>query len=74
MIYTTINSGTLSHVTTNSKNQIYTLIYIIFLISGTYFINVNISKSICYENSIQWGKVFTITLIPWIIIFGILYF
>ena len=74
MIYTTISSGTLAQVTTNSKNQIYTLIYIIFLISGTYFINVNISKSICYENSIQWGKVFTITLVPWIIIFGILYF
>lgn len=74
MIYTTISSGTLTQVTINSKNQIYTLIYIIFLISGTYFINVNISKSICYENSIQWGKVFTITLAPWIIIFGILYF
>tara|TARA_Y100000816_G_scaffold69547_1_gene46505 strand:+ start:4289 stop:5347 length:1059 start_codon:yes stop_codon:yes gene_type:complete len=74
MIYTTLSSGTLAQVTTNSKNQIYTLIYIIFLISGTYFINVNISKSICYENSIQWGKVFTITLAPWIIIFGILYF
>ena len=74
MIYTTINSGTLTQVTTNSKNQIYTLIYIIFLISGTYFINVNISKSICNENTIQWGTVFTITMAPWIIIFGILYF
>ena len=74
MIYTTFSSGTLAQVTINSKNQIYTLIYIIFLISGTYFINVNISKSICYENSIQWGKVFTLTLAPWIIIFGILYF
>ena len=74
MIYTTISSGTLTQVTTNSKNQIYTLIYIIFLISGTYFINVNISKSICNENTIQWGKVFTITMGPWIIIFGILYF
>jgi len=74
MIYTTISSGTIEQVITNSKNQIYTLIYVIFLISGTYFINVNISKSICYENTIQWGRVFTITLTPWIIIFGILYF
>lgn len=74
MIYTTYSSGTLTQVTTNSKNQIYTLIYIIFLISGTYFINVNISKSICNENTIRWGKVFTITMAPWIIIFGILYF
>jgi len=74
MIYTTINSSTLTQVTTNSKNQIYTLIYVLFLISGTYFINVNISKSICYENTIQWGTVFTITIMPWIIIFAILYF
>lgn len=74
MIYTTVSSGNLTQVTTNSKNQIYTLIYIIFLISGTYFINVNISKSICFENSIQWGRVLTITLAPWIIIFGTLYF
>ena len=74
MIYNTISSVTLEQVTTNSKNQIYTLIYIIFLISGTYFINVKISKSICNENTIQWGRVFTITILPWIIIFGILYF
>ncbi len=74
MIYTIISSGTLPQVATNSNNLIYTLIYIIFLISGTFFINVNISKSICYENSIQWTQVFIITLVPWIIIFGILYF
>jgi hypothetical protein len=73
MIYTTINSASLSQVVINSKNQIYTLIYIIFLLSGTYFINVNISKSICNENTIQWGKVFMITILPWIIIFGVLY-
>ena len=74
MIYTTFSSETLSKVSTNSSNQIYTLIYIIFLISGTYFINVGISKSICNENTIQWGTVFTLTLLPWIIIFGLLYF
>ena len=74
MIYTTISSASLEEVTINANNQIYTLIYIIFLITGTYFINVNISKSICYENTIQWGNVFTITFAPWIAIFGILYF
>tara|TARA_B100000780_G_scaffold234760_1_gene175209 strand:+ start:3278 stop:4336 length:1059 start_codon:yes stop_codon:yes gene_type:complete len=74
MIYTTISSDTLSKVSTNSSNQIYTLIYVIFLISGTYFINVGISKSICNENTIQWGTVSSITFLPWIIIFGLLYF
>ena len=74
MIYTTFSSNTLSQVSSNSSNQIYTLIYVIFLISGTYFINVGISKSICNENTIKWGTVFTLTLLPWIIIFGLLYF
>ena len=73
MIYNVINSATLAQVIINSSNEIYTLIYVIFLVSGTYFINVNISKSICNENTIQWGTVFTITMIPWIIVFGILY-
>lgn len=78
MIYNIIGSGStnlsLDNIETNSNNQIYTLIYILILISGTYFINVNVSKSICNENTIQWSKVFFITILPWIIIFGILYF
>jgi len=74
MIYNVINSNSLENVTMNSNNQIYTLIYILFLLSGTYFININISKSICLERSIEWNKVFTMTMIPWIIIFGVLFF
>jgi hypothetical protein len=73
MIYNTIASTTLTQVVSNANNPIYTLIYIIFLISGTYFINVNISKSICIENTIRWGSVFSITILPWLIIFGVLY-
>lgn len=74
MIYTTISSQTLSQVDINASNQIYTLIYVIFLITGTYFINVNISKSICNEHTIKWTMVFIITLFPWIIIFALLFF
>tara|TARA_B100001175_G_scaffold257907_1_gene226348 strand:+ start:2468 stop:3517 length:1050 start_codon:yes stop_codon:yes gene_type:complete len=74
MIYTIISSSNLTNVEKNTNNPIYTLIYIIFLVSGSYFINVNLSKSICLENSIQWGKVLTYTILPWIIIFGLLYF
>ena len=68
------NNDYYKSVESNSNNQVYTLIYILFLICGTYFINVNISKSICNENTIQWNKVFFITILPWIIIFGLLYF
>jgi len=74
MIYTIINSTTYDQIDLNSSNNVYLLIYVIFLLSGTYFINVNISKSICKKNSIKWAKVFQITLLPWLIIFGLLYF
>tara|TARA_Y100000741_G_scaffold122943_1_gene92517 strand:+ start:1772 stop:2809 length:1038 start_codon:yes stop_codon:yes gene_type:complete len=74
MIYNITSSSSLNDVTNNSSNQIYTLIYVLFLLSGSYFINVNISKSICNENSIQWSQVFIITLLPWVIIFALLYF
>ena len=74
MIYTIISSSNLSNVVTNANNPIYTLIYIAFLVCGSYFINVNLSKSVCLENTIQWNKVLTYTILPWIIIFGLLYF
>tara|TARA_B110000444_G_scaffold28363_2_gene23365 strand:+ start:3888 stop:4967 length:1080 start_codon:yes stop_codon:yes gene_type:complete len=73
MIYNTINSTSLSQVKTNASNQIYTLIYVTFLVTGTYFINVNIAKSICNENTIQWSRVFSYTIAPWITVFGILF-
>ena len=74
MIYSIINSTSADEIDLNSSNNVYLLIYVIFLLSGTYFINVNISKSICRKNSIKWAKVFQITLLPWLIIFGLLYF
>jgi hypothetical protein len=73
MIYTTISSETLSLVTINSTNPVFTITYMILLISGTYFINANISKNLCMGNSIQWFSIVSITVIPWIAIFGILY-
>jgi hypothetical protein len=73
MIYTTISSKTLSQVTINSTNPVFTITYMILLISGTYFINANISKNLCMGNSIQWFSIFPATVIPWIAIFGILY-
>lgn len=58
----------------SSKNStVYTLIYIGLLFIGTYFINITISKSICPTNTTAWFEVFTLTLLPWITIFGIIY-
>jgi hypothetical protein len=56
-----------------SDNLIINSIYLLFLVLGTYFINVFISKAMCSQ-TIQWGYVLMITLLPWIIIFVSLYF
>lgn len=42
-------------------------IYILILIVGNYFININISKEVC--GSVQWFQTFTITILPWTLIF-----
>ncbi len=51
------------------KNNLITiLIYVMLLIIGNYFINLNISKEICGGN-IQWFATFLITILPWILMF-----
>ena len=50
------------------------LIYAGLLLFGTYFININISKTLCSTQNVQWGQVFFLTVLPWIIIFALIYF
>ena len=45
--------------------------YILFIIMGEYFINLNLSYSMC--GVYQWQSVLTITIIPWLFIFGVLH-
>jgi hypothetical protein len=45
--------------------------YILFIIIGEYFINLNLSYSMC--GIYQWQSVLTITIIPWLLIFGVLH-
>ena len=55
--------------TTDQKTlQIYYSIYLLFVILGEYFINLDLTKTICGSN--QWNSTLIITLFPWIIIFG----
>ena len=54
-------------------NKIINIVYIFFLVIGSYFINIYISKALC-SHSIQWGYISLITFLPWIIIFVSLYF
>lgn len=68
-----INSAkTISAISASRENNIHNIVYILVLIIGSYFINVTISKAMCSQ-SIQWGYILLITLLPWIIIFITLY-
>ena len=50
------------------------MIYIALLLSGTYFINLGISKGLCKDSEVQYSSVFFATILPWLIVFGVLYF
>ena len=56
-----------------SSNNVILLIYICILLVGTYFINISVSKTLCVTNSIDWNNILFLTLLPWIVIFGLLY-
>ena len=71
---TILSSTSIEQVEENSTNFIFILIYILLLIIGMYFLNLNIAKSICQNDTPQYSNVFFATLLPWIIVFGILYF
>lgn len=71
---TILSSTSIEQVEENSTNFIFILIYILLLIIGMYFLNLNIAKSICQNDTTQYSNVFFATILPWIIVFGILYF
>ena len=45
--------------------------YILFVVIGEYFINLNLSESVCGVR--QWNNAFFITFVPWTLIFGVLH-
>jgi hypothetical protein len=47
-----------------------TCAYILLLIIGNYFINLNVTMAICGE--VQWKNTFITTVIPWLVIFGVM--
>lgn len=60
--------STSDNLTTTSKNTyISAIVYILLIITSQYFININITKSLC--GSIQWKSAILVTLIPWFLIF-----
>ena len=54
-----------------NTNSMYFMIYILILVIGNYFINLNITKSVCGGQP-QWATTMMNTIIPWILIFGVM--
>lgn len=73
-IYNIISSSSIESVVQNSNNNIFIGAYVVILIIGMFLINLGISKRLCASNDIDYNNVFFATFLPWIIIFGILYF
>jgi hypothetical protein len=73
-IFNLYSSMDMTSIENNKNNNIINLIYVLVLVIGSYFININISKAMCPSNTIQWNNILFITILPWLIIFAILYF
>lgn len=65
-------------VTSSSTELALNLIFVLLLVLGLYFINVETIKKLCGKNddnySIPYTKVATTTFVPWILVFGSLFF
>jgi len=76
LVFTFFNINKSSDIVSinNSKDSnVINLIYILFIIIGSYFLNVHNSRMIC-DQSIEWNYILIVTIMPWLVIFIILYF
>ena len=73
-IYFIYNTQTLGDTEAAKNKGIFNIIYIGLLLIGSYFINATISKSLCNTKLVNWSQIFILTIVPWIVVFGLLYF
>lgn len=58
------------NTTSDLEKRVYWFVYILLLIAGQFFINLNLTETICGVR--QWQTALNVTSIPWIFIFGVL--
>lgn len=56
---------------TNTVQLIILIVYVLLLLIGNYLINISITTELC-GGTPQWGTSLIVTVLPWIVIFGIL--
>ena len=72
-IFTINKSDSIETVNNSKDNNVINSIYILFIIIGSYFLNVHNSRIIC-DQSIEWNYILVVTMVPWLVIFILLYF
>lgn len=72
-IFAIVRSDELEIVNNVKTNKLYLISYCLLILLGSFFINFNISKSICPNNSINTYTILLNTLFPWLFIFGSIY-
>jgi hypothetical protein len=72
-VFTINKSDTIEDVNNSKDNNVINFIYILFIIIGSYFLNVYNSRIIC-DQSIEWNYILMVTMVPWLVIFILLYF
>jgi hypothetical protein len=72
-VFTINKSDTIEDINNSKDNNVINFIYILFIIIGSYFLNVHNSRIIC-DQSIEWNYILMVTMVPWLVIFILLYF
>lgn len=57
--------------TDTTQRLIFKVCYILFVICGEFFINLSLTESMCGTR--QWKNTLVMTIIPWLLIFGVLH-
>jgi hypothetical protein len=72
-VFTINKSSDIIAINNSKDSNVINFIYILFIIVGSYFLNVHNSRMIC-DQSIEWNYILIVTVMPWLIIFVLLYF
>ena len=73
IVFSINTSKNIEDINNAKDNNVINFIYILFVIIGSYFLNIHNSRIICNQ-SIEWNYVLMVTIMPWIIIFVLLFF
>jgi hypothetical protein len=72
-VFTINKSSDIVAINNSKDSNVINFIYILFIIIGSYFLNVHNSRVICDQN-IEWNYILIVTVMPWLVIFVLLYF